>query len=193
MADSLFVIDTADRRRIESKLERIRANLVSEEGPILKLFIKLADSYCNTIASGMGTIESSGSGYAYGTLTSPFLGDSVTVKWKDLTERTIAKKSEDGLQLTTAIWMNTGDTKKAVKPWVKVFKHTATVFGGIDASTNPESARRAMVVETGAGGAFSERALFTTVNEIFIDHYSDIMDGVQAAVRQTIADAGWGA
>lgn len=195
MANVSLDISKADLRRIRRKLDTFMAGLVEEKGPVLKVLFKLVTEYSETVASGMGVLSPPsssmfGTGFVNASLVHPFMGDRVTVHWQELADFTIARKQ--ALNLELSIWAATGDTKRAVKPWVKAYKHTATVFGGIDAAKNPLEARKALATETGADGSWAERALFTEINEIFVRHYSDILDSVQLAIRDTADKVKWG-
>ena len=190
-------INSADLQRIRGKLAKIQNNIMDRDSFVLKYMIKLTNEYCETVASGMGTVDPGesaiGGEYITETLNSPFLGDKVTVRWLELSPRTVRMKEALHYDLRTTIWMASGQTRGAVRPQVKVFKHTASLFGGIDKSLNPEAYKRALAVETGAGeeSTWEARALFARVNEIFVQHHAEIVAGIQAALRDTIKQSGW--
>ena len=195
MSALTLTINAADLRRIRGKLAKIQASFLDADGVTLKYLVRLTDEYCETIASGMGTVYAGdgviGGEYATDTLRSPFLGDSVTVHWKELAPQTLRYKK--ALGLSTNIWMATGETKSSVAPWVKVFSKSASLFGGIDGSLHPDAYKKALAVETGAGEehTWEARALFARVNEIFVKHHTEIVDGIQREIHDMIEKSGW--
>lgn len=192
-------LDAGDLGRIKGKLKTLDSLLRSSDGPILRYLVKyVADPYANAVLSGMGTVE-------VGTIwedkdtylthsLAPFLGSAASVRWRTLSPYTKRDKADRGL--TLAVWMATGETAQHVKSVLKVTNKSFILSSGISKSAG-EAYKRAVAVEFGGissdlGVAYEKRALFTTLNEIFVANIETIRAGVRQAIVDSIEKSGWG-
>lgn len=182
-----------DLARIQGKLARLQDNCKGIKGtPVFDITLSYVTAYQTTIVKAMGSVE----GAQGGTPDLTYLGKSENVYWHALSSYTLEFQQKEGL--STAIWVATGETRKAVEHGVEleVSGPVKSFFAGLDKAKNPEEYQRA--IETEFGGAASNfvnreqwpsRPLFTIANHIFASNKGVIL----AAIKQAaLAGVNWG-
>lgn len=179
-----------DLKRIEDKLKKLKDVTTNVNSGLLGNYkVSILLQYQSAIIRAMGSVQvvdygntsSFGSGFR-GNVLIDFSPLGVRqAHWKNLSPGTIDHKRALGYRMT--IWEASGASKNAVK------LHKKDSFVGIDKNTDSEAWLHAWRTETGAGGQFEKRALFTLANEIFLSNKQRIVEDIRNIILKHV---GWG-
>ena len=186
-----FEINQAHLKAIKDKLAKLSAN-AKPGGEITLVLRKVIGDYQVTILQGIGTVEAvSGGGDGApvaGNLNLTYRGSAQSVTWTKLRESTLDLKYPE-----ISFWLNTGTTRDAITDSSTFLKEisdgkTSTFLAGLTPGT--EAYTNAWRTETGGGGEFAPRPLFSHANELFKQHQPEIMEKVRKALMKNV---NWGA
>jgi hypothetical protein len=184
-----FEINKDHLKAIKGKLDKLSAN-AKPGGEITLVLRKVIGDYQVTILQGIGTVSAeNGAGDPIpGEFLLRYRGTPRVVDWEPLKENTLAKKE------ATTFWLHTGDTKNYVandeKFLLEVQNNGSTSFAAGIHDISSSAYENAWRTETGGGGEFAPRPLFSHANELFKQHQPEIMEKVREALMKNV---NWGA
>ena len=191
-----FEFDSKDLTRIMSKLKVLEDNIFNKD----RLYFSIeyfAKQYVDGLIKVIGKVEAADmtgereEGGADATFS--MLSKSLTVHWEPLDPSTIRRKIKSSKGPLITFWYNTGEVLgesfRSIRAGSYRSKELQSVFAGIDKDLSPAAYMHALKTETGDGGQWPARALFTIANEVFLQHQASIVETVR---RNMMDGVDWG-